>query len=69
MSLGSLPAGEAGFVGTDNPTVIALKYVEDAGQANRLDKMGVTGAEHIFANCRFYADSDTEATGCTLLAN
>ena len=69
LSLGSLPTGEAGFVGTDNPTVIALKYVEDAEQANRVDKVGVTGAEHIFANCRFYADPDAEATGCALLAN
>lgn len=57
------------FVAKDNPAAIALKYVEDAGQANRVEKMGIAGDNQICANCRFYAAPEAEAAGCSLLGN
>ena len=57
------------FVAKDNPTAIALRYVEEAGQANRVEKMGVAGDKQICANCRFYAAPEAEAAGCSLLGN
>ena len=53
----------------DSGPKVQTEQAVHAEQANRVDKMAVTGAEHIFANCRFYADPDAEATGCALLAN
>ena len=57
------------FVAPDNPTAVALKYVEDADQANRAEKMGVAGDKQICANCRFYASPEADAAGCSLLGN
>ena len=69
LSLAAIQTQAAEFVAKDNPTAIALKYVEDAEQASRAEKMGVPGAEQICANCRFYADPKAEAAACALLAN
>ena len=69
FSIAGISAQAAEFVATDNPTAIALKYVEDAEQATRVEKMGVPGAEQICANCRFYADPNADAAACVLLAN
>lgn len=44
-------------VPADDPTAKALKYVEDATQAERADKMGVAGADQLCTNCRFYVES------------
>ena len=57
------------FVARDNPTALALKYVEDAEKAERPDKLGVAGKDQICANCRFYRDPTADAAGCSLFAN
>ena len=57
------------LISTDDPTAVALKYVEKATDAERPDKMGVPGAEQICANCRFYADENAEVAGCSLFRN
>jgi hypothetical protein len=57
------------FVSASDPTAIALKYVENAEDADRNDKMGVPGSEQICANCRFYGDVNADSAGCTLFAN
>lgn len=54
----------------DDPAAVALKYVEEANQATRVDKMGVAGAEQLCSNCRFYAASAEEGWGgCALFQN
>lgn len=64
-------AHAAAKVPTSDPTAIALKYVEDATQANRVDKMGVTGSDQLCSNCRFYvADANEAGWGaCALFQN
>jgi len=57
-------------VSIDDPTAIALKYVEVASAAVRTDKMGVPGSEQTCGNCRFYKDGEApEWGGCTLFQN
>lgn len=56
-------------VDMNNPAVIALKYVEDATEASRPDKMGFKGQDQICENCRFYAGVDSEWGGCSLFQN
>lgn len=51
---------------TEDVAAKALKYVEDATEAERTDKMGVAGSEQLCSNCRFYAPSDEEWGGCAL---
>lgn len=55
----------------DDPTAIALKYVEDASKAARVDKMGVAGADQVCSNCRFYVPDASEAGygACALFQN
>lgn len=57
----SLNAHGAGKVPSDDPAAKALRYVEDATQANRADKMGVAASDQICQNCRFYVTSDAGA--------
>ena len=54
------------FVVRDNPTVLALKYVEDAEEAERPDQLGVAGKDQICGNCRFYNDPTVDTAGCSL---
>ena len=54
----------------DDPSAVALKYVEVANTATRTEKMGVPGASQICANCRFYAVGEEGAWGgCALFQN
>ena len=39
------------MVTTDDPTAMALQYVEDATTANRADKAGVAAAEQMCSTC------------------
>jgi len=66
---GNLSVSAAQYVKKDNPTAVALRYVENAEQAERGEKMGVPGEEQICANCRFYKDPQADAAGCSLFAN
>lgn len=60
----------AAKVPANDPSALALKYVEDASTATRADKMGVAGSEQICGNCRFYTNSDTpDWGGCLLFQN
>lgn len=55
----------------DDVAAKALKYVEDASQAARADKMGYAAAEQFCHNCQFYAKA-SEANGwagCALFQN
>ena len=64
-------ANAATKVPLDDPAAKALKYVEDASQATRADKMGVSGTDQLCSNCRFYVADATE-TGwgaCALFQN
>ena len=56
-------------VSLTDPAVVALKYVEDATDATRVDKMGFTGNAQICSNCRFYAKTDAVWGGCALFQN
>ncbi len=71
IPLVNMPARAADKVPLDDPAALALKYVEDATQATRTDKMGVAGSEQLCSNCRFYTASADEADwgGCTLFQN
>ena len=53
----------------DDPAAKALKYVEDATDAVRTDKMGFKGEGQICSNCRFYAKTDEVWGGCALFQN
>jgi hypothetical protein len=65
-----IASSTVGKVPLDDPSAVALKYVEVAGTATRTDKMGVPGSEQICGNCRFYKDSETpEWGGCALFQN
>ena len=58
-------------VPVDDPTAKALKYVEDATQAQRVEKMGVAADQQFCDNCIFYTTA-AEADGygpCTIFAN
>ncbi len=66
------PASAAAIekVPVNDPSAVALKYVEVASKASRTDKMGVAGSDQICGNCLFYKDSDTPAMGgCALFQN
>lgn len=65
----NLPLRAAEKVALDDPAASALKYVQDATQAARSEKMGVPGAEQFCSNCRFYTDEDGEWGGCALFQN
>ena len=67
----SFSAQAAEKVPLDDPAAKALKYVEDAAEADRADKMGTAGAEQFCDNCRFYTVSaDQEGWGgCMLFQN
>ena len=56
-------------VSLTDPAVVALKYVEDATDATRVDKMGFKGNAQICSNCRFYAKTDAVWGGCALFQN
>ena len=67
---GVTASSSMGKVPLDDPTALALKYVEDANTATRTDKMGVPGSEQNCGNCRFYKDSETPLWGgCALFQN
>jgi hypothetical protein len=61
----------ASNVNLKDPTVLALKYVENAADSMRMDKMGVAAADQFCDNCRFYAvgSSDQTRGGCALFKN
>lgn len=70
IPLVNLKVHAADKVPLDDPAAVALKYVEDATQATRADKMGVAGAEQLCSNCRFYtASAEAGWGGCTLFQN
>jgi len=49
------PASAAAIekVPVNDPSALALKYVEVASEASRTDKMGVAGSDQICGNCLF----------------
>lgn len=65
----NVPLQAAEKVPLDDPAAVALKYVEDATQAERTDKMGVAGADQLCSNCRFYVAEDDGWGGCALFQN
>ena len=65
----NLPAYAAEKVPLDDPAAVALKYVEDANEAERADKMGVPGAEQLCSNCRFYKVESDAWGPCQLFQN
>ncbi|MBL6690006.1 MAG: high-potential iron-sulfur protein [Pseudomonadales bacterium] len=70
IPLVNLKVQAADKVPLDDPAAVALKYVEDATQATRMDKMGVAGADQLCSNCRFYTESaEAGWGGCTLFQN
>lgn len=56
------------MVTTDDPTAMALQYVEDATTANRADKAGVAAAEQMCSTCALY-QGDGDKAPCTLFQN
>ena len=62
---------EATKISTDDPVAKAFRYVEDATQAARSDKMGVTAADQLCSNCQFYTVSTSDAAlgPCMLFQN
>lgn len=54
-------AQELPAVAADDPTAVALKYVEDATKAERADKMGVAGKDQTCVNCQFVQGKDGDA--------
>jgi hypothetical protein len=67
LSLGD----DAKKITTDDPAAKALRYIEDATQAARSDKMGVTAADQLCSNCQFYTVSTSDAAlgPCMLFQN
>ena len=67
----ALAAQRTAKVPADDPTAIALKYVEDATKATRPDKMGTPGNAQVCTNCNFYkADASNPGWGgCVLFQN
>jgi hypothetical protein len=64
---GAARAEDLPAVAADDPTAVALKYVEDATKATRADKMGVAGAEQFCENCQFVQGNDGDARRPCLL--
>ena len=64
-------ANAASNVDLKDPSAVALKYVENASDAQRADKMGTAAADQFCDNCRFYkVDSGNAARGgCALFKN
>ena len=64
-------ANAASNVDLKDPSAVALKYVENASDAQRADKMGTAAADQFCDNCRFYkGDSGNAARGgCALFKN
>ena len=64
-------ANAASNVDLKDPSAVALKYVENASNAQRADKMGTAAADQFCDNCRFYkVDSGNAARGgCALFKN
>ena len=67
----SLNTHAAAKVPLDDPAAKALRYVEDATQASRSDKMGVAAGDQVCQNCRFYVtrDAGAEWAPCQLFQN
>ena len=65
----NVSATAAEMVPADDPAASALKYVEDASTASRMDKMGVAGADQTCMNCQFYTASDGGVGPCVLFQN
>ncbi|MFT6751654.1 MAG: hypothetical protein ACI9VI_002483 [Candidatus Azotimanducaceae bacterium] len=61
----------ASNVDLKDPSVVALKYVEKASDAQRTEKMGTAASDQFCDNCRFYAiDNNDQARGaCVLFRN
>ena len=57
LKLAAIPAARAQEelprLAEDDPTALALKYVHEAAQAERPDKMGVAGGDQTCDNCFF----------------
>ena len=53
-------------VTSDDPTAVALKYVDDATKADRPEKSGVPGADQDCANCQFVQSESGEWRPCAL---
>ena len=62
---------DAKKIPTDDPVAKALRYIEDATQAARSDKMGVIAADQLCSNCQFYTVSTSDAAlgPCMLFQN
>ena len=58
---GAAHAQDLPALAADDPTAVALKYVEDATKAERADKMGVAGKDQTCANCQFVQGKDGDA--------
>lgn len=61
----------ASNVDMKDPAVVALKYVENAADAERTEKMGTAASDQFCNNCRFYSvdGSDQTRAGCALFRN
>ena len=61
----------ASNVDLKDPTVLALKYIEKAADAQRMEKMGTAGSDQFCDNCRFYSSDNTGQArgGCVLFRN
>ncbi|MEX2327855.1 MAG: high-potential iron-sulfur protein, partial [Pseudomonadales bacterium] len=69
IPLVSLDVRAAEKVPASDATAKALKYVQDAANASRMDKMGVAGADQYCDNCQFYTVTDDSWGGCSLFQN
>lgn len=69
LNIDSVRAAEK--VPEDDPAASALNYVEDASEADRVDKMGTPGDEQYCDNCQHYDASvgDEGWGGCALFQN
>jgi hypothetical protein len=56
----AVQAADLPHVAADDPTAVALKYVDDATKAQRADKMGVAAADQTCANCQFVQGADAD---------
>ena len=54
-------AQELPHVAADDPTAVALKYVNDASTAERPEKSGVAGADQKCSKCQFIQGADGDA--------
>ena len=53
-------------VTTEDPTAVALKYVEDATKADRPEKAGVAGSDQFCHNCQFIQSDSGDWRPCAL---